>query len=217
MSKRRHISGQGISVETAAAAANRFFRAYYRHSMAPDEDTLFDLLNALHSLNDKLGKFADTDLHASTFFTVLRKLRNLFHHEAELLHEVRMIHARDMPTVTSDLAFVCLVSRDLILQSLKDEKKPGVIEQLIGTIKWYGNVADIQPCVFNAAVDVYEKIRPLHLGLNSEAYTEFHDLYEEEEQQGRRHHVTGEIACLAGDVDQILQQLFHQPRETLRA
>ena len=88
MSKRRQISENGVPVETAAAAANRFFRAYYRHSTVPDEDTLFDLLNALHSLNDKLGKFAGIDLRGSAFFTVLRKLRNLFHHEAELLHEV---------------------------------------------------------------------------------------------------------------------------------
>lgn len=215
MSKRR-ISGHVVPVETAAAAADRFFRAYYRHSMAPDEDTLFDLLNALHSLNDKLGKFAEIDLHDSAFFTVLRKLRNLFHHEAELLHEVRMIHARDIPTVTSDLAFVCLVSRSLILQSLKDEKKPDVSEQVIGTVRWYGSVADIQPCVFNAAVDVYERIEPLRLGLNSEAYTAFHDLYEEEAQDGRRHHVNGEIACLAGDVDQVLERLFRQPSRALR-
>lgn len=185
--------------------------------MAPDEDTLFDLLNALHSLNDKLGKFAGIDLHGSGFFTVLRKLRNLFHHEAELLHEVRMIHARDMPTVTSDLAFVCLVSRSLILQSLKGEKKPDVAEQVIGTVRWYGSVADIQPCVFNVAVDVYEKIEPLRLGLNSEGYTAFHDLYEEEAQDGCRHHVDGEIACLAGDVDQVLERLFRQPPRALRA
>jgi len=75
MSKRRQAPGNGVPVETAAAAADRFFRAYYRHSTAPDEDTLFDLLNALHSLNDKLGKFAGTDLHGSAFFTVLRKLK----------------------------------------------------------------------------------------------------------------------------------------------
>jgi hypothetical protein len=217
MTKRRQTSGNGVPVDTAAAAADRFFRAYYKHSTAPDEDTLFDLLNALHSLNDKLGKFAGTDLHASAFFTVLRKLRNLFHHEAELLHEVRMIYARDMPTVTSDLAFVCLVPRSLIIQSLKDEKKPDISERVISTVRWYGTVADIQPCVFNAAVDAYEIIRPLHLGLSSEAHTAFDELYEKETRHGRRHHVTGEIGCLAGDVDQILERLFHQPPRGVRA
>jgi hypothetical protein len=38
------------------AAAERYFRAYHRHCTRPDEDSLFDLLNALHSLNDKLSK-----------------------------------------------------------------------------------------------------------------------------------------------------------------
>lgn len=206
-----------MPVEAVAAAADRFFRTYYRHSTAPDEDTLFGLLNALHSLNDKLGKSGGIDLHASACFTVLRKLRNLFHHETELLHEVRMIHARDMPTVTSDLAFVCLVPRSLIIQSLKDEKKPGISERVISTVRWYGTIADIQPCVFNTAVDVYEKIRPLRLGLNSEAHGVFHELYESETRHGRRHHVTGEIGCLAGDVDQLLERLFHQLPRGVRA
>jgi hypothetical protein len=99
---------------------------------------------------------------------------------------------------------------------LKDEKKPEVSEQVIGTVKWYGSVVDIQPCVFNGAVDVYETIEPLHLGLNSEAYTAFHDLYEEETKDGRDHRVNGEIACLAGDVDQVLERLFHRPPRALR-
>lgn len=172
MSKRRQKSGHGVPVGTAAAAADRFFRAYYRHSMVPDEDTLFDLLNALHNLNDKLGRFAGNGLHGSASFTVLRKLR---------------------------------------------KKKPYVTEQMIGTVRWYGSVADIQPYVFNVAVDVYEKIEPLRLGLDSEAYTAFRDLYEEEAQDGRRHHVDGEIACWAGDIDQVLERLFRQTPRALGA
>jgi hypothetical protein len=136
-----------MSVETAAAAADRFYRAYYRHSTVPDQDTLFDLLNALHSLNDKLGKSVGTNLHGSASFAVLRKLRNLFHHEAELLHEVRLIHAADVPTVLSDLAIVCLVPRTLIVQSLKDERKQEVSDLVMATVRWYGAVADVQPCV----------------------------------------------------------------------
>jgi hypothetical protein len=49
---------------------------------------------------------------------VLRKLRNLFHHEEELLHEVRMIDASGVPDVTSDPALVCLVPKSLVVGSL---------------------------------------------------------------------------------------------------
>ena len=200
-----------MSVESAAAAADQFYRAYYKHSTEPDRDTLFDLLSALHSLNDKLGKSSGTNLHGSASFTVLRKLRNLFHHEAELLHEVRLIHAADIPSVLSDLAIVCLVPRILIAQSLKDEKKQQVCDLVMATVKWYGTVADVQPCIFNIAVDVYEMIRPLGLDLRSEAYEAFHELYEDETLAGRRHHAAGVISSRTGDVDVILERLFRQP------
>jgi len=45
------------------------------------------------------------------------------------------------------------------------------------------------PCIFNAAVDVYERIQRLELKLRSEAYDAFHEAYEEETLCGRRHHV----------------------------
>ncbi|MCK1519380.1 hypothetical protein [Bradyrhizobium sp. 17] len=210
MTKKRQKTGGGELAKTATAAADRFFRAYYRHSLASDEDTLFDLLNAIHSLNDKLGKSAGANLHGSPPFTVLRKLRNLFHHEAELLHEVRMIHARDIPVVISDLASVCLVSRSLVLQSLKDERKPEVSTLVMTTVRWYGTVADIQPCIFNAAVDVYEAVQPLDLDLRSEAYAAFRHAYDEETLHGQSHHVSGELSSLAADVDTILERLFRQ-------
>jgi hypothetical protein len=49
------------------------------------------------------------------------------------------------------------------MHSLKDDKKPEISERVITTVRWYETVADIQPCVFNGAVDVYEKIQLLSL------------------------------------------------------
>lgn len=99
---------------TVAAAADRFFRGYHRHCMRPDEDSLFDLLNALHSLNDKLFKFGQGNLFDSAPFVALRALRNLFHHQAELLHDIRLVHVADTPNLSGDLAIVCLLHGDLI-------------------------------------------------------------------------------------------------------
>ncbi len=102
---------------------------------------------------------------------------------------------------------MCLVSHDLVIQSLKDERKPEVNELVMTTVKWYGTVADIQPSIFNAAVDVYEAIQPLDLELHSEAYAAFRHAYDEETLHGHSHHVTGELSSLAADVDTVLERL----------
>jgi len=48
----------GLEVElhrdAAETAAGRLFRTYKQHCVAPDLDTLHNLLNALHSFNDRL-------------------------------------------------------------------------------------------------------------------------------------------------------------------
>jgi hypothetical protein len=207
---------RGTSNKAATAAAERFFRAYHGHSTAPNEDSLFDLLNALHSLNDKLGKAVGRNLHASVSFTVLRKLRNLFHHEGELLHEIRMIHLAEVSAIVSDLALVCLVPRALVVRSLDDERKAEVRDAVLATIKWYGDVGDIQPCIFNAAVDVYEALMAAHLTLASNEYAAFRESYEYETSRGLSHHVTGTISCRAADVDIVLQRLFRQGSRSAR-
>ena len=68
---------------SAAAAADRFFRLYAKHCREPDDDSLLSLLESLHGLNDKLKLAEGVDLFASGAFTALRAMRNLFHHEAE--------------------------------------------------------------------------------------------------------------------------------------
>src|SRR5436305_14923307 len=73
------------------AAADRFFRAYHAHCTMPDEDTLFNLLNALHSFNDKLRKATRHDLFGSINFQALKALRNLLHHESELMNRVKVV------------------------------------------------------------------------------------------------------------------------------
>ncbi len=88
--------------KTTVVAADRFFRGYHRHCMRPDEDSLFDLLNALHSLNDKLKKSGQGNLFSSASFAALRSLRNLFHHQAELLHDIKLVHSAGIPNLSGD-------------------------------------------------------------------------------------------------------------------
>jgi hypothetical protein len=168
-------------MDALTASADRYFRAYARHCLHPDEDTLFAMLNALHSFNDKLDRSKTGNLYGSAEFLALKSLRNLFHHETELLHEVRIIPAQDMPPISVELLTVCLVDRSLVERALKREKGAQK-ERIVGALRWYGSVADIQPCVFNGAVDVYEMCRMCGLRPSSEAYLQLDDSYQREER-----------------------------------
>lgn len=188
------------------AAADRFFRLYLAHCLRPDEDTLFNLLNAMHSLNDRLQKTCSTSLFASQSFMGLKALRNLFHHEDELIHEVRIIPFGKLPPVSMDLLSVCLVGRDLV-ERAAGSKDPAAVTN---AFRWYGGIADIEPAIFNMAVDAFEVLRVVGARPSSDAYRTFEAQYEAEEDEGRPHHVTGEIRCRAGDVEEILRVAFAQ-------
>src|SRR3984893_193291 len=84
------------------------------HCVAPDEDTLINLLNALHGLSDKLQKDVGQNLFGSANFIALKALRNLFHHHTELIHEVKFIPVGELPPMATDLLVVCLVPKNLI-------------------------------------------------------------------------------------------------------
>jgi hypothetical protein len=197
-------------MDTLMAAADRFFRCYAKHCLDPDADALFAYLNALHSFNDKLNKLKKRNLFASTEFVALKALRNLFHHEAELLHEVRFILTGDLPPVSAELATACLIDRQLVERALEREKKDR--EQIASAFRWYGPIADIQPCVFNGAVDLYETVRSARLSPESDAFAMFDRSYRFETENGHAHRVTGAISCLAADVDEVLRQAFLTPR-----
>jgi hypothetical protein len=46
---------------SSEAAGERYFRLYYKRVTQADMDTLFNLLEAMHSLNDRLKKETDRD------------------------------------------------------------------------------------------------------------------------------------------------------------
>lgn len=80
------------------------------HCVAPDLDTLHNLLNALHSLNDRLDKAVGRDLHEIEEFVTLKVLRNFAHHQEEVRANVRIV-----PTpAQSDLMTMCIVRRDQV-------------------------------------------------------------------------------------------------------
>lgn len=200
------------SLQTATSATDRFFRAYAQYCAAPDEDSLFHLLNALHSLNDKLRKAGKESLFGSSNFMALKALRNLFHHEEELLHQVKIILTTGMPQIVTDLGVVCLVDAGVVSRAVSRE--PAEHRDAIRrAFKWYGAVVNIEPCIFNGAVDIFEAVAAADLKPISESYNDFQASYRFEEVSGHAHRVTGDISCAAGSVEAVLQAIFKTAAE----
>lgn len=193
------------------SAAERFFRAYHTHCTAPDVDSLFNLLNASHSLNDKMRKEYSSDFFALKEFVAIKALRNLFHHQGELIHEVRIVAIQNLAPITTDLMFLCLVPRLLVDKAIDEIEKRRKTEDeplMRSALKWYGNVVNINPCIFNFAVHVFERVAQLSVPLASEGYLVIKQSYEFEEFHGYPHFVTGDIECHAGSIDAVLQTIF---------
>jgi hypothetical protein len=194
------------------AAINRFFRSYFNQLQESDSDTLLNFLNALHSLNDKLKKECERDLFSSANFIALKALRNMFHHHVELVHEIKFIPVDKLPLMMTDLMIVCLVPRSLIerAQAETERRHQDQVRSAFDVFKWYGNVVNIQPCMFNVAVDVFEAIADLDVDPSSDAYEAFERAYRSDEQSGRPQRVTGDIWCAAGSISEVLQTVFDQ-------
>lgn len=185
------------------SAGERFFRLYYKHCVTPDLDTLFNLLNAIHSLNDKLRKATGESFFEYDEFLALKALRNLFHHEIELINEIRIFSVDELPSIATDLLFMCLIPNKLIPLLCKrvDKKDEAAIRS---TFKWYGGIVNINPCIFNFSVHTFEKLQALNLKLEGEEYAKFESTYQSEEEDGRSHFVTGNLTCHAENVEKIL-------------
>jgi hypothetical protein len=89
------------------------------------------------------------------------------------------------------------------VQREKAEQRDAIRE----AFKWYGTVVNIQPCVCNGSVDVFEAVQSAGLTPESEAYHEFESSYCSEELHGHAHRVTGDISCAVGSVDAVFEQV----------
>jgi hypothetical protein len=182
-------------------AIGRFFRSYYAHCMEPSADTLFNFLNTLHSLNDRLRKQAGLNFFDCPEFLALKALRNFFHHEAELPSKITVV---PLAIGTADLLFMCLTPSKHVDQACA--KLPARdVEAIKSAIRFYGLVADLNPCIFNCAVKVFEKIEARALGPQDEpTYAEFKASYERESQDGSPHLIKGELRVHATQVPALL-------------
>lgn len=198
-------------MKTVISAGERVFRLYHLHCLSPNLDTLFNLLNAIHSLNDKLDNEKIGDFFIIHEFIALKALRNIFHHQEELVNELRIIPVESLPPISTDLLYLCLVPTNLVEEAIAtipnkyraDEEL--VIREVLG---WYGDVVNINPCIFNFMVKAYEYMDSKGVDLAGDEYFEFAASYHFEVENGHSHYITGAISCHAGSVKEVLEKAF---------
>jgi hypothetical protein len=209
-SDREAIMDSKTDLANVSAASERFFRLYHAHCVSPDRDTLFSLLEAGHSLNDRLRMGADLDFFDVPEFTALKCLRNYFHHHQELRHVVRLIPLAECPIVT-DLMVLCLVPRETVVAAIDQtmERRQNEARQACqGVFHWYGSVVNINPALFNFVVSAYERLRDRGILLSGEAVEKFEDSYRHEEENGFPHMVDGGLVTTAGSVNELLRAIM---------
>lgn len=178
---------------SASSAAERFFRLYRLHCVDPNRDTLFSVLEAAHSLNDRLKIAHDADFFDLQEFSALKCLRNFFHHQEELRHVVRVVPAGNYP-ITTDLMILCLVPSAIVesaVEETRERHREETRQACNAVFHWYGTVVNINPALFNFVVGAYERMNAAGISLSGEAFQEFEASYRTEEDHGYAHRIGG--------------------------
>lgn len=192
-----------------SAASERLFRFYLSHCKAPDRDTLFSVLEAAHSLNDRLKKGADLNFFDFSEFVALKCLRNYFHHHHELRHVVRFIPLGNYPIAT-DLMTLCLLPYHVVEAAI--EKTTGSYRNItrqacLNVFHQYDRVVNINPCLLNFVVLAYERLKSGAIPLTGDAVGQFETSYHYEEQNGLSHFVDGKLVTATGNVSELLADI----------
>lgn len=201
---------ENVHLTNVGAASERFFRLYRMHCVSPSRDTLFSLLEAAHSLNDRLKVGAAADFFDVQEFTALKCLRNYFHHHQELRHAVRLIPIGSYP-ITTDLMTLCLVPRDIVVSAIETTKRyqEETRQACQQMFHWYGPVVNINPALFNFVVAAYERLRNRRVAMAGEAVEEFEASYRYEEENNLPHVVDGRLATSADSVEELLTDIMN--------
>lgn len=85
-------------VVNVGLAAERFFRLYYTHCTSPSQDTLFSLLEAGRSLNDRMNRGANLNFFDFSEFTALKCLKKLLPSPARIATRSPANSDRQLPS-----------------------------------------------------------------------------------------------------------------------
>ncbi|MCJ8326622.1 MAG: hypothetical protein MJK08_05920 [Campylobacterales bacterium] len=193
-------------MQNLKSSCERLFRLYYKHNTEPDLDTLYNLLNSIHNLNDIFNKTLKDNFFESDEFIALKALRNLYHHQSEIENEFKIIPFEEVGIILSDLMYLCIIHKSSVeeaIQNIHHKYRDEHREKINSVFIWYNHVININPAIFNFVVKVYQKMESHSISLLTEEYLEFKNSYDYEIENGYSHFATGNIKCHPNDMGKI--------------
>lgn len=135
-------------------AVDRFYRSYSKYLISYDSDSLFILLNSLHSLGDKLKTYKNLGLLEIDEFITLKTVRNHMHHQKEMHNTLTTVPVNQISNIQTDLLFMCLIYKTDIDESIEvvsNKYKEKTKDIIYKTAHFYGEVVNISHVIFNMA------------------------------------------------------------------
>jgi len=194
-------------------SCERIFRLYYTYNTSPDEDTLFNLLNSIHSINDIFIKNLNDNFFDSDEFISLKAIRNLYHHQEEVNNEFRIISPEDFDFLITDLQYMCFIRLSSVIKSVENLKEKYKVETATKMVNIFhmnerSKIVNINPCIFNFMVKVYEKLLKHNIVLTTSEYIEYKKSYDYETGNLLPHFVNGKFLCGWNDMQKLENILF---------
>lgn len=196
-------------------SVDRFFRSYTKYLEDYDEDSLFVLLNSLHSLNDRLKSEYKVDFFDIDEFIVLKAVRNYIHHQSEMKNCLTSLSATKIMPIQTDLMFMCLIMKSDLDKSIAGitSKFRGSHKEIIeNTVHYYGSVVNIGHVIFNMAAKLMVVLDQNGIKGKSDDYLRNYEGMVFDIENGHSITVSGRIfghVNNVGEVENILLRAIH--------
>lgn len=187
-------------------AVDRFYRSYSKYLENYDEDTLFILLNSLHSLNDRLKTDHSLDLFDIEEFVVLKAVRNYIHHQDEMRNKLTSFPATKIKPIQTDLIFMCLIMKsdlDAAIEGIEKKYRKFHQEIIESTVHYYGSVVNLGPVIFNMAAKLMVFLDENDIKGSSEDFIRNHECMRFDIDNGHSITVSGRIYSDVNNVSKI--------------
>lgn len=198
-------------------AVDRFYRNYSKYLNEYSNDSLYNLLNSLHSLNDKLKSDYQIDLFKMDEFITLKTIRNYLHHKGELVSKLTIVPITEEMSIRTDLAVMCLMTKkelDLTIIEIKNlSHRKEQQEKIYNTVHLYGDVVNIAHVIFNMAAKLMEFLSGHNIKGKSKEYDENYECYLFDTNNGYSITIDGKLyggISFSGDIGNILMSLLKE-------
>ena len=192
-------------------SVDRFYRSYSKYIESYDEDTLFILLNSLHSLNDRLKADHSLDLFDMGEFVVLKAVRNFIHHQDEMSNKLTTFPATKVQSIQTDLAFMCLIMKsdlDEAIEGIPKKYRKDHAEIIESTVHYYGSVVNLGHVIFNMAAKLMVFLDEHGIKGSSEDFIKNHECMRFDIDNGYSITVSGRIYSHVNKVGKVESALL---------